>query len=182
MFGPPALDEVAVVEADRARGSRSPGLVLVAPDLTAVPDVLLRDLARLWWGGAVHAHGEGAAFVLEGLPAWVAVAARGVLEGDSVRQRLVREAEAHRDAERGRDRRVALGDLDPYSAEGLGLIRAVSVAALEAVRRTIGEARLREALRRFAVHHRGGTAGLADFLPLLGPDGSATLRSHLLGR
>jgi hypothetical protein len=182
MFGPPPTTEIAVVESDAVRASGSPGVVLVGPGLTADRTVVLRDLARRWWGGSILADGPGAFFLLEGVPAWAALAARGVLEGDSVRQRLVREAEAEWRTAKEQRRDRPLVALDPYTVADRELLRAKSASALEAARRAVGDSRFREAIRTLAIENRGGSANVAELLALLGPDGADVLRSYLFGR
>ena len=182
MFGPPRTTEIAIVESDAARASGSSGIVLVGPGLAVDPAVVLRDLARHWWGGSILAYGAGASFLLEGIPAWAALAARGVLDGDSVRQRLVREAEAEWRTAQEQRRDRPLVALDPYTVADRELLRAKSAAALEAARRAVGESRFREAIRTFAIENRGGSATVDELLGLLGGDGASILRPHLFGR
>lgn len=138
---------------------------------------LVREVARTWWGNSVAAVGPASAWVLEGFPAWAAVAARGAMQGDTVRQRLVREAEALWHA-------AAPGHDDPLSRVPIAwastdLLRTKGVAAVEAARRAVGEALFREALLSLSVEHRNAWITLADILAALGPDGVAVLRPFL---
>jgi hypothetical protein len=147
------------------------------PALGRVPDALVREVARTWWGNSVSPAGPASAWILEGLPAWAAVAARGVIEGDTVRQRLVREAEASwRATVPGRDDPLSRV---PIARETTNLLRTKGIAAIEAVRRAVGEARFREFLLSLAVDHRNASVTLNDVLSALGPDGAAVLRPYL---
>ena len=141
-------------------------------------DILYREVARSWWGNSVDAAGPGSWWVREGFPAWTAIAARGAFEGDTVRQRLVREAEARWHA----TARLA-GD-DPLSslfpgASGAELLRSKGAAALEAARRAAGEAAFREAILSLALEHRNGWLGLQTILDAFGPDARVVLRTFL---
>ena len=104
-------------------------------------------VARVWWGGSVHFVGPGATWLAGALPAWSALAMLAATDGDSVRDRLVREAEASRQP----------------------------LAAMEAARRAVGDAGFRVAVRTFFLNHRRRSATLADLADLLGPDGAAAL-------
>lgn len=196
-FGPLPMDEVAIVATSSSGARGGPGALYLGRAAgfftdslgTAVPaeggslrDIVLRELARTWWGHAVLGAGPGSAWLTEGFSTWAAIAARGALSSDSVRQRLVRDAESlwARNA-------AAFGDqpLASVSAESDGaraFLRAKGAAALEAVRRAIGAARFREAIRTFAAAHRGAWATVDDFLALLGPDGTQVLRPYLFAR
>ncbi len=70
-FGPVPLAEIHVVEAgaDATRGSH--GLLLLGAD-HAEPGVLARELARTWWGGAIHVEGAGARSFVDALVQWTA--------------------------------------------------------------------------------------------------------------
>ena len=138
-----------------------------------------REVARTWWGNSVVAAGPASAWILEGFPAWAAVAARGAIAGDTVRQRLVREAEAS-----WHSRSAASGHDDPLSRIPIAwasadLLRTKGVAAIEAASRAVGEARFREALLSLAVEHRNAWITLNDVFAALGPDGVAVLRPFL---
>ena len=139
--------------------------------------VIAREVARTWWGGSLAAAGPGSAWILESFPSWLAVAAAGVVQGDTARQRLVREAEAAwHDLPAGGDAPLARVT---ESAASTGLLRSKGVAAIEAARRATGEARFRDALMLLAVEHRDAWLALADVLAALGPDGAAVLRPYL---
>lgn len=153
------------------------GLVLNGgPDTSRDP--LFREVARSWWGNSVDAAGPGSWWVREGFPAWTAIAARGSLEGDTVRQRLVREAEArwHAAAARIGDRPLASLAPDTPGAE---LLRPKGAAALEAVRRAAGEAAFREAILSLALENRNRWVTVQSVLHALGPDAQAVLRTYL---
>jgi hypothetical protein len=191
-FGRLPIEEVNVATTDVPALHGFAGLLLARhaagptsppPDFTFEPSggrgpgVIVREIARTWWGNSVAPAGPASAWILEGLPAWAAVAARGVTEGDTVRQRLVREAETSWHA-------AAPGQDDPLSRvpiteSGAGLLRTKGVAAVEAARRAVGEARFREALLSLAVEHRNARLTLNDVLTALGPDGAAVLRPYL---
>ena len=142
------------------------------------PGAVVRELARTWWGNSVAPAGPASAWVLEGFPAWAAIAARGVTEGDAVRQRLVRAAEASWHAA-GPGQDSPLSRVPIATGSGTGLPRTKGVAALEAARRAIGESRFREALLSLAVEHRNAHLTLNDVLAALGADGAAVLRPFL---
>ncbi len=141
-------------------------------------DLLFREVARSWWGNSVDAAGPLSWWLLEGLPAWTAIAARGTLEGDTVRQRLVREAEARWHAAVAPGADPPLATLIP-GAPGAVLLRTKGVAAIEAARRAAGEATFREAILSLAVEHRSGWITVGDLLNALGPDAQSVLRSLL---
>jgi hypothetical protein len=110
----------------------------------------------------------------------LAVAARGVLEGDSVRSRLV--AEAARERVRVEQDGVppdAVREDDPRRAT----IEAASwVAALEAARAAAGEAWFREAIRTVGAEFRRSGATAEDLIRLVGESAGAAMRDALLGR
>jgi len=141
-------------------------------------EVLYRETARTWWGNSVAFGGAGTNWLTEGLPAWAALAARGTLEGDTVRQRLVREAEAQWRAG------ISAGLDPPLSTVAFGdarasWVRAKADAAFEATRRVVGESRFREAVLSFALEHRNGWVSLEALLAVVGLDGAAELRPFL---
>ena len=158
------------------------GLFAAVDSSDAVPpqatSAVFREVARTWWGNSVAATGAGSAWIEESFPAWTALAARGVLQGDSVRQRLVAQVEAG-----WRAATAGAGDL-PLSAIVPGspradLLRTKGVAAIEAMRRALGEARFREALLSLTREHRNGWLTLDTVLAAAGPDVSTVLRSFL---
>lgn len=190
-FGPLPFAEINVVSADVPGILGFAGLLLMGRGTVPSPvaaespsslgrwrDVLYREIARTWWGNSVAFGGAGSGWLREGLPAWAALAARGGLEGDTVRQRLVREAEAQW-------RTGITAALDtPLSTLRLGdprasWLRAKADAALEAARRAVGESRFREAILSFALEHRNGWASLDALLAAVGLDGAAELRPFL---
>ena len=187
-FGALGMGEINVVATDVADARGFSGLVFIprragrpspAPEMLRVPDfpVLTREVARAWWGNSATPAGAGSAWMLESFPAWAAVAAQGVLQGDTVRQRLVREAEAAwRALPPNRD--VPLGRVGVSGADA-ELLRSKGVAAIEAARRAAGEAQFREALLRLGVEHRNTWIALDDVLAALGPDAAAVLRPYL---
>jgi hypothetical protein len=150
---------------------------LLAGELDPSRDLLFREVARSWWGNSVDAAGPGSWWILEAFPAWAAIAARGIQEGDSVRQRLVREAEAAwRLSKEAPDAPLASLGLE---SPGGALLRSKGVAALEAARRAAGEATFREAMLGLAIEHRNGWISLDDVFRALGPDAQAVLRPFL---
>ncbi len=190
-FGPLESSDLAIVDAPLLGVRGFPGILFIgveaggtAPSVSAGDtaasrrrDDILRELARSWWGGAVAAAGPGSAWITDAFPVWAAIAARGVIEGDTVRQRLVREAESAWRSAAGPD-----APLEGLAAgESSGLLAAKGAAAVEAARRAVGEARFRETIRTFAEDHHSGWATAADFLRLLGPDGAAVLQPYLFG-
>ena len=147
-FGRLADEDVDLVLTD-VRVPYAAGSTLFA-DPTAPDDSTRLAVARAWWGSAIRFTGPGAAWLADALPAWSVVLFHGATEGDSTRQRLVREAEtAHR-----------------------------PLAAIEAARRAAGDAAFRSALRTFFLEHRGVAATAADLATLLGPAGAAALPPH----
>jgi hypothetical protein len=99
-----------------------------------------------------------------------------MLRGDTVRQRIVRDAEAGwRALPPSRDVPLSLA---PQSTSA-DLLRSKGVAAIEAARRAAGESRFREALLLLAVEHRNSWITLDDVLAAFGPDAAAVLRTYL---
>ena len=190
-FGRLPLDEIEVVETDVPGIRGYAGLLLLGHDAVAealadtavdasfVPALsdLARELARTWWGNSVAAAGPGSAWIADAFPAWTAVAIRGAVEGDSVRQRLVGEADSLWHA-LPRDLDLPLGRA-PVSGSSVDLLRSKGVAAIEAARRSAGDARFREALLTLTVEHRNGSIRLDDVLEALGATPAAVLRSLL---
>jgi len=192
VFGRLPIDEVNVAATDLPDVRGFAGLLLMghltartppSPDSTPeypplpVFGVLVRELARTWWGNSAAPAGAGSAWMLESFPAWAAIAAKGVFQGDTVRQRLVREAEATwHTLSPSRDAPLSLVAASETSAD---LLRSKGVAAIEAARRAAGEARFREALLLLAVEHRNSWITLDDILVALGPDAGAVLRPYL---
>lgn len=191
-FGQLPIGEVAVATADLPAPRGFAGLVLLdrrtagmfaAVDSSgAVPrqatDAVFREVARTWWGNSVVAAGAGSAWIEESFPAWTALAARGVLQGDSVRQRLVAEVEAKWRVASARAGDLALSAIAPGGPRA-DLLRTKGVAAIEAMRRALGEARFREALLSLTREHRNGGLTLDTVLAAAGPDVSTVLRSFL---
>jgi hypothetical protein len=105
------------------------------------------------------------------------VAIRGAVEGDSVRRRLVGEADSLWHA-LPRDLDLPLGRA-PVSGSSVDLLRSKGVAAIEAARRSAGDPRFREALLTLAIEHRNGSIRLDDVLEALGAGPAAVLRSLL---
>ena len=176
-FGRLPIAEVSVVSTRLPDTRGFLGLVLGA-GLDTSRDVLYREVARSWWGNSVDAAGPGSWWVRAGFPAWAAVAARGALEGDTVRERLVREAEAAWRAAVPRTGDGPLASLAPGSLAA-ELLSTKGVAALEAARRAAGEPRFREAMLSLALEHRNAWVGLRAILEALSPDAEAVLRSYL---
>ena len=190
-FGRLPIDEMNVVAAGLPEARGFLGLLLVGHpgDLTdSARDstrgaawlpfaTLAREVARTWWGNSVTPAGPGSAWILESFPAWTALAARGTLEGDTVRQRLVREEEAGwRGLPAGGG--TPLSEV-PASDASDALLRTKGVAAIEAVRRAVGEARFREGLMTLSVEHRNARVTLDDVLAAFGDTGATVLRPYL---
>ena len=148
-FGRLADEEADLVLAD-VRHPHAAGSALFV-DPTAPDDSVRLAVAQAWWGSAVRFTGPGAAWLADALPAWSVLLLHAATEGDSTRQRLVREAEAAH----------------------------LPLAAIEAARRAAGDASFRTALRAFFLEHRRVAATAAELLTLLGPAGAAVLQPHL---
>ncbi len=147
-FGRLADEEADLVLADVRHPGAAGGALFADP---AAPDDSLRlAVARAWWGSAVRFAGPGADWLAEALPSWSVVLLRAARDGDSTRQRLVREAEEARRP----------------------------LASVEAARRAIGDAAFRVALRGYFLEHRRMAGTLADLQALLGPAGAAALQPH----
>jgi hypothetical protein len=147
-FGRLADEEVDFVLAD-VRLPHAAGSALFA-DPAASDDSARVAVARAWWGSAVRFIGPGAAWLADALPAWSVLLLHAANEGDSTRQRLVRDAEAAH----------------------------LPLAAIEAAWRAVGDATFRTALRSFFLEHRRAAATMAELQALLGPAGSAALQLH----
>jgi hypothetical protein len=182
-FGPLPIPTVNVVLGDFGQTRGFAGLVLVARTAgfaldAAERDTLWRELARSWWGNSLAVAGPGSAWLEEALPAWTAVAAEGVLVGDSLRQRRLARAEAEWRADVGDGLDPPLGVIGVRDSAA-ALFRTKGVAALESARRAAGEPLFREAMLSIALNHRGGWLTLADVLTALGPNGAGRLRAFL---
>jgi len=147
-FGRLADEEADLVLAD-VRHPGAAGSFLFA-DPAAPDDSLRLAVARAWWGSAVRFAGPGADWLADALPAWSVVLLHAALDGDSTRQRLVREAETAR----------------------------LPLASVEAARRAVGDAAFRVALRGYFLEHRRVAGTLADLQSLLGPAATAALQPH----
>ncbi len=176
-FGRLPIADVNVVSARLPESRGFLGLVL-SGGLDTTRDVLTREIARSWWGNSVDAAGPGSWWVREGFPAWSAIAARGALQSDTVRQRLVRDAEARWRAAvaQGEDRPLASA---VPGAPGVGALRAKGVAALEAAQRAAGDATFREAMLSLALEHRNDWLSLETVLDAFGADAQSVLRTFL---
>ncbi len=176
-FGRLPIADVNVVSTRLPESRGFLGLVL-GGGLDTTREVLTREIARSWWGNSVDAAGPGSWWVREGFPAWSAIAARGALQGDTVRQRLVRDAEARwrAAAAQGRDRPLAS---TAPGASDVGELRAKGAAALEAARRAAGDAAFREAMLSLALEHRNGWLSLEAVLDAFGSDAQSVLRTFL---
>jgi hypothetical protein len=151
-FGRLTIEDVDVALADASEARTAGATLFLSP--AAPVDSVRVAVARMWWGETVRLAGSGAQWLADALPAWSVFQLRAAAEGDSVRQRLVRAAESRREP----------------------------VAALEAARRAIGDARFRTAVRAFFLEHRRTPGTPADFLALIGVDGSSALAPFLQGR
>lgn len=67
-FGPVPIAELVVVETDWPLTRGGAGIVFIGAD--AGDQVLLRELARTWWGSFARDEGPFAALINEGLPLW----------------------------------------------------------------------------------------------------------------
>lgn len=190
-FGRLPIGEINVVSADVPGILGFAGLLLMGRGAVPSPaaadspaslgrwrDVLYREIARTWWGNSVVFAGPGSNWLGEGLPAWSALAARGALEGDTVRQRLVRELEAQRRAGIGAAPDPPLSTVG-FGDQHLNWLRAKAITAVEAARNAVGEPAFREAVLSFALEHRNGWATVDALLAALGPEGAAELRPFL---
>jgi hypothetical protein len=151
-FGRLAIEDVDLVLADVGHPGAAGGTLFVDP---AAPDDSARvAVARAWWGSTVRFVGAGAPWLADALPAWSVLLAHAAAEGDSSRQRRVRDAEAVE----------------------------APLASLEAARRAVGDVVFRTALRGFFLEHRTVPATAAELLALLGPEAAAAIRPHLENR
>ena len=131
-FGRLAVDDAYLLVADLGRQGTAGATLLVPAE--APDDSVRTAVARVWWGSAVRFVGAGAQWLADALPAWSVLLYHESTDRDSTRWQAFRmEAEAN-----GR------------------------VAALEAIRRTLGESAFRAALRRFFLDHRFVPATQAD--------------------
>lgn len=146
-FGRVAYQDAEVVLGEVAQEPVAGATLFLSPFVTL--SAVRESVARVWWGQTVRFAGRGAEWLSRALPRWSALALTAVLDGDSVRQRLVRESEVEGEA----------------------------VASLEAVRRAVGDPRFRAALREFFLNHRHRSASLADLRAAIGAEGSQALPS-----
>ena len=144
-FGRLTIEDVDIALSDVSEARAAGATLFLSP--AAPADSVRVAVARIWWGETVRLAGPGAQRLADALSAWSVFQLRAATEGDSVRQRLVRAAESRREP----------------------------VAALEAARRAIGDARFRTAVRTFFLEHRRTPATTADFQALLGVAGSSAL-------
>jgi hypothetical protein len=148
-FGRLKAEDLDVVVQDLP-SLRVSGTALLLSDTTPT-DAIYVAIARIWWGQTVRFAGPDSRWLADGLATWSAFQLRATQDGDSVRQRLLRAAETRRDPG----------------------------AALDAVRRAVGDARFRTAVRAFFLDHREAPASFADFLAPLGVEGSLALAPFL---
>jgi hypothetical protein len=144
-FGRLTIEDMDIVLSDVPEARAAGATLFLSP--AAPADSVRVAVARIWWGETVRFAGSGAQWLADALSAWSVFQLRAATEGDSVRQRLVRAAEPRREP----------------------------VAALEAARRAIGDARFRTAVRALFLEHRRTPATSADFQALLGVAGSSAL-------
>jgi hypothetical protein len=150
-FGRLTIEDVDVTLAEGSEARAAGSTIFLSPGAPA--DSVRVAVARIWWGETVRFEGPGARWLADALSAWSLLQLRAAEEGDSVRQRLVRDAES----------------------------RGEPVATLEAARRAVGDARFRVAVRTFFLEHRRTPAGGSSFLALLGGDVSPILAPSLQG-
>ena len=139
------FDDVEVVLTD-VSPPRVAGATLFLSPLASL-DSIRAAVARVWWGQTVRFTGPGAEWLARALPGWSAAAIRAASDGDSVLQRIVREAE----------------------------LAGEPLAGLEAARRAGGDARFRAAVRTYFLEYRRRSATLADLRSLLGPEAGNAL-------
>jgi len=144
-FGRVAYEDAEVVLGDVGQMPVAGATLFLSPFATR--DAVRESVARVWWGQTVRFAGRGAEWLSRALPRWSALALTAALDGDSIRQRIVRESEAQGGA----------------------------AAALEAARRAVGDARFRAALREFFLNYRSRSASLADLRAAIGTEGSEAL-------
>ncbi len=131
-FGRLAVDDAYLLVADLERQGTAGATLLLPVD--APDDSVRAAVARVWWGSAVRFVGAGAQWLADALPSWSVLLYHESTDGDSTLWHAFRAA-----------------------AEANG-----RVAALEAIRRTLGESAFRAALRRFFLEHRFAPATQAD--------------------
>jgi hypothetical protein len=144
-FGRLVHRDAELVVGDALPTSVSGATMTISP--SAPLDSIRATVARVWWGQVVGFEGPGAAWLEDALSDWSALAVRAASDGDSVRQRVVREAEVGRRP----------------------------VAALEAASRAMGGARFRSALREVFLNNRHRAISLSGFRVAIGPVGASAL-------
>jgi len=75
-FGPIPRGQLTLVETDAPATRGATRIVFLGRDLTT--PVLLRELARTWWGGYIRAEPSSPRFVAEWMPQWSAWSVAGV--------------------------------------------------------------------------------------------------------
>ena len=123
-FGRLAVEDTYLLVSDLGHPGTAGATLFLPPD--APDDSVRTAVARVWWGSTVRFVGPGAQWLSDALPSWSVLLFHEATDGDSTRLRLVREST------------MAIGP----------------VAALETIRRTVGDAAFRTALRRFFLEHR----------------------------
>lgn len=131
-FGRLAVEDAYLLVADLGLQGTAGATLLLPAD--APDDSVRTAVARVWWGSAVRFVGAGAQWLADALPSWSVLLYHEATDRDSTQWRAFRAA-----------------------AEANG-----PVAALEAIRRTLGESAFRAALRRFFLEHRFVPATQAD--------------------
>ncbi len=192
-FGRLPVGEVAIATADVPTPRGFAGLVLLDHRTAALfaladssaggapreaADAVFREVARTWWGSSVAAVGVGSGWMTESFPAWTVIAARGILQGDSVRQQLVQDVEAAWRADVTARSDAPLAPIAPRGPRA-DLLQTKGVAAIEAMRRALGEARFRAVVLSLAREHRNTWLTLDDVLEAAGPDVGTVLRTFL---
>jgi len=137
-FGRLAVEDAYLLVSDVDRSRTAGATLLLSPD--APDDSVRAAVARVWWGSAVRFAGPGAAWLADALPAWSVRLCHEATPSDSTRE------------------------APPRDADGA----AAPEAELETMRRAVGDAAFRAALRRFFLEHRFVPATRADLLALLG--------------
>jgi len=170
-FGPYPFEKLAIVEIPQFPGGYgSTSFVMLLDrsfDAPKTPrEFLAHEIAHQWWGNSVSPRGYGAAWLTE---AFANYSAWMYLADDAGDQRVLRKRVRQgmdtywRIAQRTGDQ--AIGKEDPYrpTAAHQAIIYEKGAVILHSLRREMGDAAFRLALRQFADQHRYGAARISDF-------------------
>ncbi len=167
-FGAVMAPEVHVV-VGAALNRGLPGLVMITDSSANDAFTVYREVARTWWGGAIGTVGEGSAWLEHALVTWSALmsgaAGFSLQDVEQAWRRLGNDA--------------PLAQLVPSTAADVELLATKGVAALAAIRGSVGEARFREIVRTLAVEQRGRAATVRDLMALLDEHSRTRLREFL---